>query len=168
MNAVWKIFWPLFCKRFQCFVLLNSLQEDGPLSRMTRCLFYVSKAEKRNVFFLNFLIWLLTYKCHDIFFLLRFWLHFVHSLCVLVCIILDLCQQLHLFSLFWLFQLLKNWVISVFFLDFRRFCGFQLSSFNMRQYWNFASKLFLLKFSLFNIFWIFLAAMGLFLNLFCL
>ena len=137
-----KFFWPLFCKRFQCFVLLNSLQEYGPLSRMTRCLFYVSKAEKRNVFFLIFLIWLLTYKCQEIVFLLRFWLHFVHSLRVLVCIILDFCQQLHLFSLFWLFQLLKNWVISVFFLDFRRFCGFQLSSFNMRQYWNFASKLF--------------------------
>ena len=74
--------------------------------------------------------------------LLRCSLHCAHILNSLVTIILALFWHLHLFSVYCFFSVVKKLNDFRFFLDFRHFFGLQLISFNIRQYWEFASKSF--------------------------
>ena len=99
-------------------------------------------------------------------FLLRFSLYCAHILYFLVSIVLSLSWHLHLFSVYWFFQLLKMNDFN-FFLDFRHFFGLHLISFNMRQYWQFDSKTFP-QFPLKTIYGNFLPALLLIETVFCL
>ena len=82
--------------------------------------------------------WIFNFQKSRVF-LLRCSLHCAHILHILVSIIPGLSWHLHFFSVYWFFQLLKMNDFN-FFLDFRHFFGFQLMSFNIRQYWEFDSK----------------------------
>ena len=102
INAVLKVFWTFFYKMFCmfgfCFIFFCFVQKDGSLSRMTRCLFYVSNAEQWNGF-VFLLIWFLTFKNQEF----LFWcsLLWVHFLWILICIILALSLHLHLYSFYY-------------------------------------------------------------------
>ena len=115
-------------------------------------------------FFLNFLLIFNFQKSR--FFLLRCSLHCVHILPILVSIILSLSWHLHLFSVYWFFQLLKLNDFN-FFLGFRHFFGLHLTSLNIRQYWEFDSKPFP-QFPLKTVYCNFLPASVLIWTIFCL
>ena len=122
-----------------------------------------------------------TINCIRFSWFFKFDFTFRNQECLFVTVILTLCLcsshsrlyhssfvswHLPLCSLFWFFQLLKNWVSS-FFLDFCHFFGLQLIWFNIKQYWEFASKLFP-EVPLLSIYCNFLPSFVLFLNDFCL
>ena len=121
-----------------CFFFFSSVHEDGCLSQMTHCLFYVSNAEKWNVFvFLFFLIWFLTFKNQELVFVTVFLT--LCSLCShssLYHFSFDLAPTFILLIL--IFSVIKKLNDFGFFLDFRYFFGLQLILFNIRQYWQFA------------------------------
>ena len=92
-----------FCFFFFCFV-----QEDVSLSRITPRLFYVSNAEQWNGFVSwYFKFYFTTFKNQELVFFLRCSLHCVRILDILDCIVLALFWRLHLYFLYWFFQLLK-------------------------------------------------------------
>ena len=133
----------IFCMlEFFFFLFFCSLQKDRSFNRMSVYLFYVSNAEQW-IFCLFFLIFFIDFKLIQTkiknVFLLTCSLHCAHILHILVSIILAFSWNLHLFLVYWFFQLLKMNDFS-FFLGFRHFFGVQLISFNIRQYWEFDSK----------------------------
>ena len=138
-----------------CLLFFCPVQEDGSLSRLSRCLFYVSNAEQWNkcVRFFSFSIWFLTFKNQELVFVTAF---------------LTLCPHSSHSSLYYSrFVLAPTLVLAIlifsvveklndfcFFLDFRHFFGLQLISFKIRQYWEFARKPFR-NFALYTTFWFF-------------
>ena len=121
MKAVLKVFWPFSVKYLMFrmfhiwfFLFFCSLQEDRSLYWTTSYLFYVSNAEQWNVFvFLEFCFYFWLSKIKNVF-LLRCSSYCVHVLIILVSIILVLPGSFLWHIYFWLFQLLKNWMISAF------------------------------------------------------
>ena len=117
------------------------------------------------LFFLIFLNWFLTFKNQERLF---------------VTVFLTLCQYLYyrkyhssfvlaptfIFGML-IFRVVKNEWFQLFFLDFRHFFGLQTFSINIRQYWEFDSKLFL-KFPVMTNYYSFLPASVLIKTIFCL
>ena len=125
-----------------CFFLFYSFQQVGFLSRMTRCLFYVSNADQWNVLvFLDFLNLIFNFQKSRI--------------GLFVTVFLTLCPySLHsrlyhssfVLAPTFIFVILIFSVVKIlnefsFFLDLG-FFGLQLIELKIRQYWEFARKSF--------------------------